>query len=313
VLLKNDCEKGEGKDLAQEYEVRVYPTFALVDRQGEVTDRWAGYAGVAGFIEQVDRARDDRRTIAQKRAAFVEQPTLDLALSLAQYSEAVFASADAVDYYRKAMALDPGLTGELRGKVFMAMYYGAQQGQFTGPQLLAEGEAVLRDPDATLDQVLMVASITRQIAPPEQYVPFLKRALAVTADAENQAAQDFRRELLVDAALLIDKDVQRALRLKREALPEGWRDDPVALNDFAWWCFENGVNLDEAHDLAVRGAELAEDDATRANILDTAAQVAFKAGKVEQALAHQREAVRLAPDRKGFRETLERLEAASGG
>lgn len=313
VLLKANAEEGPGRPLAQQYEVRVFPTFVMVDRRGEVTDRWAGYAGVDGFIEQVDRARADRTTIAQKRTAFAEQPTLDLALSLAQHAEAVFASADAVDYYRKAMALDPSLTDELRGKIFMAMYYGAQQGQFTGPQLLAEGEAIMRSEQATLDQILLVTSIIRNIAPDDEYRPFLERALAESEGAQQEAAQAARRELLVDAALIIDRDVEKALRLRREAMPTGWRDDPPLLNDFAWWCFENDINLDEAYQLALRGAELASDDGVRANILDTAAQLAFKRGEVDTALAHQREAVKLAPDRRSFRETLERFEAASGG
>jgi len=312
ILLKNDCEKGAGKDLAAQYEVRVYPTFAMVDHQGEVTDRWAGYPGVEGFIEIVDRALDDPSTIAQKRDRFATDPDLDLALSLAQYSEAVFASAEAVDYYRKAMALDPSLTEELRGKVFMAMYYGARQGAFTGPQLLAEGEAILASDQATADQVLMVTSIVRNIAPPDEFVPFLERALAVTEQMDDPAAQEFRKELLVDEALLIRKDPQEALRRAREILPEGWRDDPVALNEFAWWCYENDLNLDEAYDLALRGAELADADGDRANILDTAAQIAFKQGRTDLAIEHQRRAVELAPDREGFRKTLEKFEAAAG-
>jgi tetratricopeptide (TPR) repeat protein len=310
VLLKNDCEKGEGVDLAKQYEVRVYPTFAMVDHDGEVTDRWAGYPGVEGFIEIVDRALSDRSTIAAKRDRFEDDPTLDLALSLAQYSEAVFASGDAVDYYRKAMALDPSLADELRAKVFMSMYYGTRQGQFTGPQLLAEGEAILASNAATTDQILMATSVLRNIAPPDEFVPFLKRALEVTADSEDEAARAFRKELLVDEALLVQKDTDEALRRMRAAMPEGWKDDPVALNEFAWWCFENGVNLDEAYELAVRGVELAQDDRSKANILDPAAQIAFARGEVEQAIAHQTRAVELVPDSASFQKTLERFEAA---
>ena len=106
VLLLNDCEKGEGLDLAKKYEVRVYPTYAMVDHTGEVTDRWAGYAGVDGFIAQVDAALADRSTITAKKERFQSEPDLALALALAQHAEAIFASTEAVDYYRKAMALD---------------------------------------------------------------------------------------------------------------------------------------------------------------------------------------------------------------
>ena len=41
------------------------------------------------------------------------------------------------------------------------------------------------------------------------------------------------------------------------------RDDPSALNSFAWWCYENDLNLPEAYDLALKGASLAGADAGR--------------------------------------------------
>jgi len=308
--LKNDCEKGAGVDLAKKYEVKVYPTFAMVNEAGEVTDRWAGYGGVEPFIAQVDAARADRSTIAQKKEDFAQRPTLALARSLAQYSEAVFASTDAVDYYRKILALDPASASDTRAKVFMAMYYGVRTGQFTSSQLLAEGEAILNDPAADVESVLMVTSVARQAAPPEDYVPILKQALAATDRATDPRIQGYRRELKVDEALLIQKDKPRALALKRETLVEGWQDDPAELNSFAWWCFENDLNLDEAYTLALKGAGLATEAGDKANILDTAAEIAFKLGRVDQAIEHETEAVKLAPDRAALQKTLERFQAA---
>jgi len=312
ILLKNDCEKGAGVDLAKTYGVRGYPTFAMVNAGGEVTDCWIGYDGVAAFIDQVDAARADRSTIVEKKARFAAEPTLDLALRLGRYSETVFASADAVDYYRKAMALDPLLTGELRGKVFMAMYYGLGSGAFDGSQLLAEGEAIVGDPAAGVDQVLMVASVARQVAPADEYLPFLKRALAITEGAADGEVAGYRQELLVDEALLIQGDKPKALALKRATLDDGWQENPGALNGFAWWCFENELNLDEAYTLALKGAELATVPGDRANILDTAAEIAFKLGQVDKAIEHETEAIRLAPERAAFQKTLERFKGGEG-
>ncbi len=310
MLLKNDCEKGAGVDLAKKYEIRVYPTFAMVNDKGEVTDRWAGFEGVEAIGGQIDRARADMSTIAEKQTRFQSEPTLALARSLAQYSEAVFASTEAVDYYRKISALDPSLTGEMRGKIFMSMYYGLRSGAFTGEQMVAEGEAILANPDADLEQVLMVVSVVRRAAEPDLYVPMLKQALAVTADVTDEDAVAFRRELLVDEALLIDQDKPKAMSLKRQIMAPGWEQDPDGLNQFAWWCFENELNLDEAYTLAVKGADLADGDGARANILDTAAEIAFKLGKIDTAIEHESEAVRLSPDQEAFKQTLQRFEAA---
>jgi tetratricopeptide (TPR) repeat protein len=313
ILLKNDCEKGAGVDLAKTYEVRVYPTFAMVNEQGEVTDRWAGYPGPEEFMALVDAAKQDMSTIAEKKERFQSEPTLALARSLAQYSEAVFANVEAVDYYRKIMVLDPASTTATRGKIFMSMFYGLRQQAFTVDQLLAEGEAILASEDASEDDVLMVASVARRVAPTEDYLPFLDQALAITEHAESEEMQAFRQELLVDQALLVEKDKDKALGLRKATMPDGWQDDPAALNQFAWWCFENDVNLDEAFQLAMKGADLAGDDGTRANILDTAAEIAFKLGKVDKAIELETEAVKLAPDRDGFKQTLEKFQGAAQG
>jgi tetratricopeptide (TPR) repeat protein len=309
ILLKNDCEKGEGVDLAKKYEVRVYPTFAMVDHEGQVTDRWAGYPGVEEFVAIVDAARADRRPIEAKKRAFAEEPTLALAMSLGRYSEAVFASEDAVRYYREAMAMDAQLADELRGKVFMAMFYGLRAGAYDAADLLTEARAIMASDDVSTDQALNVAMVTRRVADPEDYKPILKLALAATRGVEGDEARA-RRELEVDAALMLDGDPGRALELKRETLPEGWRDDPEQLNRLAWWCFEQDVNLEEAYELAMRGVELASSDMDKANILDTAAEIAFKRGLVDKAIELEQRAIELAPDRGGFQETLKKFEDA---
>ncbi len=309
ILLKNDCEKGAGVDLAKKYEVGVYPTFAMVNDAGEVTDRWAGYPGVDEFIGMVDQARADMTTIEEKQRRFKAEPSYDLAMRLGRYSEAMFASVDAVDYYRKASALNPDAATELRGKIFMSMYYGLRTGDTDPQMLLGEGEAILNDPNSEMDDVLMVASVIRRVGDEEHYVPVLKKALVATADSDEEAVQHYRKELLVDEALMIHHDPEKALTLKRETLAEGWEQDPAALNQYAWWCFENDLNLQEAYKLAMQGVELASNDGEKANILDTAAEIAFKLGEVDKAIELETKAVQLAPDNEAFKHTLTRFRA----
>ena len=315
VLLLNDCEKGAGVDLAKKYNVRVYPTFAMVDDAGEVTARWAGYEGVARFIAQVDAARADMSTIAAKKQRFADEPTLPLALALAQHAEAVFAAGEAVEYYRHALTLEPSLAGELRVKIFMAMYYGLGAEEFTVAQLLAEGDAILADPETSVELVLQVASAVKRAAPPAQYVPYLERALAVTAEvpADPELAADYeryRRQLAVDEALLIRRDRTLALRLRRENLSPDWMQDTSEVHRFAWWCYENDLNLAEAYRLTVAAAAAVAGDADRASILNTGAALAFKLGDLQQAVAHQQEVVALSPARERYQTALRKYEAA---
>lgn len=318
MLLKNDCEKGEGVDLAREYEVRVYPTFAMVDQSGEVTDRWAGYGGVQAFIAQLDAALADRSTIAEKKQRYQEQPTLPLALSLAQYSEAVFANAEAVDYYRTIIAMEPEREVETRRKIFLSMFYGLRDEQFTVEELLAEGRTLLADSALEPVELLQVATVVKRAAPPVAYVPFLERALAATASAaaaESDGAEaefiaEQRRQLLIDEALLIQRDRPLALELRRELLPADWRQDATEMHRFVRWCLEQNLNLEEASALALAAADLAADDGSRASVLATAASLAFRRGDLARAVALQEQAIALAPARDRYRQQLAQLETA---
>ena len=85
-------------------------------------------------------------------------------------------------------------------------------------------------------------------------------------------------------------------------------DDPAALNNFAWWCFEHNVNLEEAEELALRGVELATDDDARANILDTAAEICAARGDCAEAIARIKRAIELSPDKEYFKTQLARFE-----
>ena len=190
------------------------------------------------------------------------------------------------------------------------MFYGLRSQQFKPEEVVAAGQEISRDPAAKPGDHLMVASILKHVAPPDTYIPVLQTALKATAGETDPEAVQERKELEIDAALLIDHDRDKALALKRASMPAGWQEDPSQVNSFAWWCCENDVNLEEAFDLAMQSAKLATSDGDRANILDTAAEIAFKRGDAKKAIELEEQAIKLAPDRKGFTETLERFRTA---
>jgi tetratricopeptide (TPR) repeat protein len=154
----------------------------------------------------------------------------------------------------------------------------------------------------------MVRQISSEAAP-EAAVPFIRSALEATAGSDDEDLISMHRGLQVESALLIDHDPVKALGLKREGLPEGWDTDPRQLNRFAWWCFENDVNLEEALALALQGVELSESPGDQANILDTAAELCNKLGNCGEAVQHMQRAVELNPDRQYYKDQLAKFEA----
>ena len=140
------------------------------------------------------------------------------------------------------------------------------------------------------------------------YTPYLAKAVKASDGSDDESIQKFRNYLMPDYALYVEKDEETAISLRKGRLPEGWLDDPGELNSFAWWCYENSINLEEAEDLALRGARLASTDAERANILDTAAEICNARGDCTKAVQLIQEAIELEPEKEYFHDQLKRFQ-----
>ncbi len=55
VVLKVDCESEEGRELAQLYKIKSYPTFVVMSSSGKIESRWSGY-GKDHFLKHLEDA-----------------------------------------------------------------------------------------------------------------------------------------------------------------------------------------------------------------------------------------------------------------
>ena len=67
--------------------------------------------------------------------------------------------------------------------------------------------------------------------------------------------------------------------------------DAAMMNDYAWICAGNGVNLDEASRIARQAVDLTTKDGDKASFLDTYATVEFARGNAEQAITLEQQAL----------------------
>lgn len=312
ILVQMDCEKGEGPEIAKKYNVRGYPTFLTTNAQGEVTGGLLGYPGPDKWTDWVKTENKDQRTIAEKKTAFAAGATKELACSLATHASVAYDFAGAVKYYQTARDLDPDNAAQYSEEILTFMYYGSRGGDFTLDQIETEAQVVTSAPGATADTHVMVTQmlggLAKQNGQPERVIPYLKKALKATEGNEEMA--EARLQLEIGEALLITKDADKAFALKKQTMDEGWHENAEQLNEFAWWCFENDVNLAQAEEMALKAVELAEDDSQRANILDTAAEICNARGNCDQAIARIKQAIALDPDKSYFKDQLARFEKA---
>ena len=312
ILWKVDCEKGEGIEIAEKYEIRGYPTYIAMNGAGEITDRWIGYEGAEKWSTSVVAAKADRRTITEKKVAFEAEPTLELAKALASDASTGSQYKAAVDYYGKAQELDKDNAADYRDEILMSMLYGIEDGSFTMEDVIAKAKPVMASDETPitdkLELAMMMKYMAGKIGQVDKAVPFIAAAMDASEGTTDEEAIKYRNYLAVDYALLVEKDTSKALELYRAKMPEGWEENPDQLNNFAWWCFENDVNLEQAQEYAHKGVELAEEDGQRANILDTAAEICNALGNCDEALEHIKAAIELDPDKEYLKDQLARFE-----
>lgn len=90
VSVKFDMEKGEGKEIGKKYNVTAYPTFLILNAQGQEINRVVGKATAEEFIKKVESALDPKNSLAGLKAAYEEKKSMMTAMP---YALAVYQNA----------------------------------------------------------------------------------------------------------------------------------------------------------------------------------------------------------------------------
>ena len=103
---------------------------------------------------------------------------------------------------------------------------------------------------------------------------------------------------------------QRQIGFAKVAEGDGkdWKQVANMLNNFAWWCFENKFNLEEAEEHARAGVEIAKAGNQKANILDTVAEICNLRGDCGDAVTLIRMAVAEDPENEYFQKHLDDID-----
>ena len=314
ILLPVDAEKGEGIGLARRYGVYAYPTFLLVDGDGIVLDGWLGFGEAEPFLATLRSAAAAPLPLTERRREFRKAPSAAAAVKIAELEQVGGAFGEALAWYRRAQEL--GSPDHLAPAMVEVIARGQRAGLFGEAALLEPARAVIGDPRSSGQQVMETVALLGQATAGKEdrgpYLEGLKLGAARLAGATDAEEQRLHARLMVDHALLIDGRKDEAFAWKRKSMAQGWEQEAPALNEVAWWCFENGVALSEGEAYARQGAALAEGP-EKANILDTLAELCNVRGDSGEALTLIREALQLNPDSDYLKQQATRFEQLAGG
>jgi tetratricopeptide (TPR) repeat protein len=312
ILYRVDCEKGEGIEIAKEYNVRSYPTYILINKDGQAIDRWAGYSKDY-FLKTLADALIDPTTIDTKKARYTIKPELRAAVVLGRYASATGESKEAVNYYKQAQSLKTDPAIDYNYQIFDNTLEGISKKLFTYDELSMAADNAVKASKSPLEiyQIAsQMAGVARQSQKQSEIVKYLQTGLDATANSTEVDITKAHKTLMVDFSLLVKNDTATAVEYKKATMPDGWMGDANQLNGFAWWCFENMANLKEAEQLSRKSVELAKPGKEKAMNLDTLAEIVHARGNTIEAVEISKQACKEDPASKYYPSQVERFQKA---
>ena len=314
VFTSIDAEKGEGIELAKKYGVTGYPTYTMMTAEGELIESWVGYGGPQWFIEAFETAHADPTTYDEKKARFAKNPTAEDAKNIGRIASASGQHTEAMQYLEKAESLDASvdITSEYLDAAFsrarMDATYSWDDYIAVARERVLEADA---DAGTTLYTTYYVGRATKGEEDHATLKPFLAKSREKLASGDEELSPGLVQAIELQAIMVLDEDMDAAVAYKRSHMAEGWMEDADQLNSFAWWCFENNVNLEEAQKMALSAVELADAGKQRAMVLDTAAEICNALGNCDEAVALIMRALEEEPASEYYAEQLTRFEEAA--
>lgn len=308
ILVQIDCEKGEGVKLAKKYSIKGYPTFILANAEAETYYRWMGYTKELLF-EKMKAGLSDLTTITEKQKRYQEKPDAKTAVVLAEYSGSKAEYKDAIKYYKKAISLDDH--NDYAYEIYSNYSRGMRDKLFTIEELTKAADAALASEKVSDENKFYVlygmSGYAKEKPGDKKMLAYLGQAKEM-AEIKLEAGPDRgAMNIMINYALIIENDADKAVEKKLSSMFEGWKDDAGSLNEFSWWCFENKVNLAQAEELSRKGVKLAAAGREKSMIMDTCAEILFLNGKQDEAIAMMERAIKEDPKSEYYPKQLEKF------
>lgn len=274
ILVDGDVEK----DVTAKYGVHGYPTIVIADAAGEEIDRIDRYKPVAEFKADIERIQRGEGTLPAIQKKWAESPgDVDAGIALGARLAGSKPEA-AAELFSKLAEQAKSKDKATQGKVSLE-YAAALLAAGKREPAAAEAEKLVREfPDtpAAAQAATRVGGAFLALD--------ARRALAFLDTVRGLAKEPRDRMAIESLTVMVHKN-GIAASLKRQAEAAG--DDPMALNEVAWTCFEQKVNVREAIAWAKKAVEKSDRDPM---ILDTLANLLWIGGARDEAIKTEEEA-----------------------
>ena len=253
----------------------------------------------------------DLSTIDERMARFEATPIYKEGLFLAGYYSKIGEYLRSVDYYRRSVALGRAGSMDYAYQIFYNMANAVWNDMISFDSLFPAADAALRTNSNELGIEFKVAQLITRVARKVSRTGEIARYLQIGIDATGkiggeQAKQD-NALLKADYTLYIEKDLVKATQIKKASLGSGWENDRDKFYEYAKWCLEREINLEEAEMYARKAINLVYPGKYRARVLGTVADICFARGNKDEAIRVINQAIAEDPDDLLYQNQLKRF------
>lgn len=242
----------------------------------------------ASTYEQAGRFRDAATAYEQALALGPDDPYLLTRAGVANLHAKRIEAA--LPYLKKAHELAPDYLDPLQG---LARAYAATRDTPRAVEALKRISALSSgDAAANVEAGLMYRSLAR----PEEALKAFEEALKADPDLHQAHVE-------LGVLYYERRDYDRAVQAYKTALRLN-PYDARTLNNLAWMYAEQGIRLDEALGLSLLSLKL---DSDQPAYIDTLAEICYRKGDRERAIALIRRAISIAPDVEHYRRQLRKF------
>jgi tetratricopeptide (TPR) repeat protein len=271
-MMHLNVDDAATKPISKQYHVGGIPCVIVFDAKGQEVDRIIGYDNDrSAWLKTLLASLYGIDTIDDLQNQYAAKPSLEMAHTLAQ------------------KYLDRG------------------DGQ--NALLWVDKARTQKPDDKTESQLALIQGQSWLITDPPKGIDALM-GLAVKADGPDgieafEAVSAYYKRKARNATSPEEKAAAKASRLEVfHKVVAAHPENPDILSEYAWFCTGDGIELDKALAAAQKATELKKDDAETYSVL---AEVNFKAGKKEAALAAIDKAIQLGPDESFYKEQKEKF------
>jgi tetratricopeptide (TPR) repeat protein len=308
-LAVNIASEGAAPLIAQYQPGASFPVFILTNAGGDVIHRWTGYTTADRFIADLNTGLSDLATIDERRARLERSPNFDDASRVATYFFSVGDFLTAIEYYRLMQDIYP--EADYSFQIFRATAEAVWNEQLPFDTLALAAAKLLLAADENLPRLADLAAIMRRVAQrtghTDQIAPYIQAGAQATMSRKDQPGISLHRELLADYMLYVMRDTAEALSVKKKALGDGWEEDPARNFEFGKYCFDRGLNLEEAENYVRRATNQAREPGFKARHLKLLSEIVLARGRPDEAIALLREAIDLDPWNLYYQQELKEI------